>query len=196
MKALTGRIVDWCNSLYPMEREQEIAVRYGLELLLENLIKLIGIFVLAGICGKMGETLIFCLIFCPFRMLAGGIHMKTSFGCFVFMLILIGMGILAGEYLVLGGAVRLGVIILAAALCWLYAPRDTRKNPIAWESVRYKKKYLSILFCLASMAAVEWTTGEEIKVLAVTAILLEVVTILPVTDYINETRFKKRREEI
>ncbi len=196
MKVLAERITAWCNMLCPMEREQEIAVRYGLELLLENLIKLVGIFMLAGIWGKTGEAAIFCLVFCPFRMLAGGIHMKTSMGCFVFMLIIIGIGILGGEYLVFDRAVRWGLMIVAAVLCLLYAPRDTRKNPIVFESVRYKKKYMSVFFCLVSMAAVEWVAGEEIKVLAVLAILLEVATILPVTDYINETRFKKRREII
>lgn len=193
MKRMSEQITAWCSRVCPMQQEQEIAVRFGLELLLENLIKFVGIFLIAGIFGFADKVAIFCLIFCPFRMLAGGIHMKTGTGCFLFMLILIGIGLLCGKYLAISQGLRWLLYGGVIALCLLYAPRDTRKNPIAFASVRSAKKYLSVLFCVFCMAVVEWTATDEIKVLAVTAIILEAVTILPVVDYINENKFQKRR---
>ena len=191
MKVLAQQVTAWCNQLYPMEREQEIAVCYGLELLLENLIKFIGIFLLAGLFGMADEVAIFCLVFCPFRMLAGGIHMRTGTGCFVFMLALISITLFCKEIFILDYTIRWCLVFLIAVLCWKYAPCDTKKNPIVFEEVRRKKKYFSIIFGLLCMVVTEWLGTEEIKVLVVSALFFETLTILPVTDYINENRFKK-----
>lgn len=194
MNMLAKRITDWCNQVYPMKQEQEIAVCYGLELLIENLIKFAGIFLVAALFRMADEVAVFCLVFCPFRMLAGGIHMKTGTGCFLFMLVLIGISLLCQSILVLPWAMRWCMVIFMVAGCWRYAPRDTKKNPIAFESVRTKKKYLSVAFCFFCMLVTECMAAEEIKVLVVSALFLETITILPVADYINENRFQKRRE--
>lgn len=196
MKGLAQRITEWCDERYPMEREQQIAVDYGLELLLENLIKFAGIFLLAGFFGVADEVAVFCCVFCPFRMLAGGIHMRTGTGCFLFMVVLIGFSLFCKEVFQFSFAGRWFLLTVIAVLCWRYAPCDTKRNPIAFEEIKSKKKVFSVMFSVCCMFVTECVGTEEIKVLVVSALLLETLTILPVIDDINENRFQKRREEV
>lgn len=193
MNKINKNIVDWCDNLMPMDSRMKIKVGYGIELLLDSFIKLIGILILATMIGKLKEVIIFCLVFCPLRCLAGGIHMKSSFGCFFFMLVLICVALIFGEY----GRLNLGIsyVIMGGLvlMCLIYAPRDTRKNPIRNVRIRRKKKYLSVILCVVYGIVVINIANEKIVALVLMTMILEVITILPAIDYINENRLMIRR---
>lgn len=195
MKKLTNYIVSWCNQKKPMDDRTKITVSYGIELLLDSLVKFFCFFILAIMIGKEWEVLIFCLVFCPLRCLAGGVHMKTSLGCFFFMLLLIAIAVIFGEYWKVNAGVSYGVIVLLALACLLYAPRDTRKNPIKNEKIRKKKKYLSVALCILYGVVFINMASEKIIALVMMTMILEIITILPIVDFINENRSLIRRVE-
>lgn len=195
MKTLAKNIVDWCAKFIPMDNIVKIKVGYGIELLLDSILKLIGILMLAIIIGKVKEVIIFCLVFCPLRCLAGGIHMKSSFGCFFFMLILICIALIFGEYGRLNIGISYTIIGVLVLMCFMYAPRDTRKNPIKNDEVRRKKKYLSVVLCTIYGIVVTNMENEKIIALVLMTMILEIITILPIIDFINENRLMIRRVE-
>lgn len=194
MKKLTNIIVDWCNQMKPMDERTKISVSYGIELLLDNIFKFIGILILAVVIGKTYEVIIFCLVFCPLRCLAGGIHMKTSMGCFFFMLILISIALIFGEYGRFNKGISFGIIGIIVVGCYKYAPRDTRKNPIKNEKIRLRKRFLSVLLSIIYGVVVINIASEKIIALVLMTMILETITILPIVDYINENRLTIRRD--
>ena len=74
------------------EEEQEI-VQYGLELILENIGKAVGIIGVALFTGYVYQVIIAAIVFMSLRSMAGGIHCKTSLGCFLAMLLVIGISV-------------------------------------------------------------------------------------------------------
>ncbi len=75
---------DWLNKINPKSPEENEVIQYGMELFLDNIIKLIAILIIGIILGKGFETLIVLSTFCGLRLQAGGIHAKTGWGCYWF----------------------------------------------------------------------------------------------------------------
>ena len=67
--------------------EDESAYTYSFEILLSTILNFI-IMLIAAVCfGKIIEALLFAVGFIPFRMLNGGYHAKTNWGCMLMLLV-------------------------------------------------------------------------------------------------------------
>ena len=80
------KISEWCSqSLGGSEEEREV-IAYGLEVLLDTLVKAVVILTAGVITGKPAAFGAVLVILCSLRYWAGGVHCKTGFRCLVVML--------------------------------------------------------------------------------------------------------------
>ena len=73
------------NDIIPDEDEASYA--YSLEILLATVMNFAVLLVTALCFGRLVETLLFSAGFVPFRMLNGGYHAKTHWGCMLMLLL-------------------------------------------------------------------------------------------------------------
>lgn len=78
---MTDQIVKWCNNISPRSEKENMVIRYGAELLIDNSIRLLMVLLAGCLIGKGYETIIILAVFCGIRSQAGGIHAKTGWGC-------------------------------------------------------------------------------------------------------------------
>ena len=68
------------NKINPRDEDDNITIQYGVELILDNLLKLLFIQLLGILLGKGVETFVILFVFCTLRLQAGGIHAKNKYG--------------------------------------------------------------------------------------------------------------------
>ena len=61
-----------------VDEERAEVIRYGFELIIGEVPKLIVMFIIALLLGKIKLFLISVAIICPYRTFSGGIHLKTN----------------------------------------------------------------------------------------------------------------------
>lgn len=138
--------------------EREEAIMYGLELIIGELPKMILLFAIAFIL-KIGWLVIFAYItMLPYKVTAGGFHLKTHFGCTIGTLITYyGNTLLSKAIIIDPTYVKYLIIaviwIVSIIMISLYAPADTINLPILRKKERRVKKILAYIFMTASLIA-------------------------------------------
>lgn len=181
MGSVAGKIALWCCEKCHEEEEVEV-VQYGMELILENVMKTAGVLVIAWITGWIYETLLSAFVFVFLRRWAGGIHMKTSIGCFGAMVFVIMLS-LSMQEVVIWPILFYAILILAIVLVILYAPGDTSNNPITDAEIRKQKKMGAIVTSLIFVLIILGCKSNEIKMLIAVPMVLESLTLIPVNKY-------------
>lgn len=137
-----------------VDDERAEVIKYGLELIIGEVPKFFITLGIAWILGVFKYTLITILIVLPYRLSAGGLHLKTHLGCILGTnLFYVGSAFIS-KYIVFPSLLTrwifiLGVLIFSSIMIALYAPADTENIPILQKKVRKNKKiksYISILF--------------------------------------------------
>lgn len=78
---IARKIVEWCDK--DCTKEEFVIYSYGIELFLNNSLK-ITVFMILGVSMGIGvESLIFFGCFCTLRAFFGGFHAKTDLGCLI-----------------------------------------------------------------------------------------------------------------
>lgn len=167
------------NKINPTTQENNVAIQYGFELILDNIIKLFFIQVLGIILGKGYETFIILLSFCTLRLQAGGIHAKSNIGCSLGMLLVWGISLIGSIFVKLKLPYIVLIYIISSIVILYFAPRGKNINYFTYSS-KLKKKLLSILILtLFSIIAI---LNSNLRELLVYPITLEVLTLLPVNN--------------
>ncbi|MCI8408727.1 MAG: accessory gene regulator B family protein [Lachnospiraceae bacterium] len=154
---------------------------YGLEVLLDNLLKVICIIMLSLILGIFKESMLVFLGFGALRLRAGGFHFDRNIMCW-FTSILITIG---GGYLVYRNFISRNIAILflliALIIILLYAPSGTINNPIAPEN---RKQYRMESIGLVILYLILTCFFGESQIGAAFALggICEAITILPVVN--------------
>jgi len=63
-----------------------VKIRYALDIIKNETIKIVILIVLFSVAGSMKEFLFAAIILFPLRFTSGGMHLKTNIGCFLFSL--------------------------------------------------------------------------------------------------------------
>lgn len=130
-------IASWIDRICPMERVERIKLEYGMEVLLDNLLKAIAFLVMAASLGTIKESLLVFIGFGALRLRAGGCHCDTNAGCWLLSgLIIVGGGCLAHASIMPFGATAFALSLSLWAVA-KYAPSGTANNPIL---PKYHKK--------------------------------------------------------
>lgn len=175
---LTEKILNWCDKASPVSAKQRAIVGYGIELLLETVIKIVIIVLLGFLLHQGPETLLVLAVFCVLRSFAGGSHMKTNAGCAAAMVFMWGISLAAGKWLVIADTgLWLGFAASVASLL-MFAPAETRQNRVMAKAQKRRNKIASVAFTfLFYLGAMFFLDGSS-RMLVIMPVWTEILSIL------------------
>ena len=133
-----------------IDDEEAEVIKYGLELIIGEVPKILLLFIIA-IVLKIGWLVIFAYFtMLPYKIVAGGFHLKTNIGCTIGTLSIYYGNVLISKYITWTQIYTKYIVILIAfvfsmIMVSLYAPADTVNLPIL------TKKDLSYIFATVSL---------------------------------------------
>lgn len=154
-KSLTNKIR---QEMPEINDEKAEVIQYGLELIIGEVPKIILLFVVA-IVLKIGWLVIFAYFtMLPYKIAAGGFHLKTNIGCTIGTLSIYYGNVLISKYITWTQIYTKYIVILIAfvfsmIMVSLYAPADTVNLPILTKKERKTKKILSYIFATITLVA-------------------------------------------
>lgn len=185
-----------------VDDERAEVIMYGLQLLIGEVPKLILLFVVAIIL-KMGWLVIFAYAtMLPYKIVAGGFHLKTNIGCTIGTFIVYFGNVLLSKYImfepiymkyILEGLVWLFTIVMIS----IYAPADTINLPILRKKERKTKKILSYVFASVTLICSLVIRNEVLSNILLFNVFIESVSIsrlaykLTKNEYGYETYLKQ-----
>jgi len=134
-----------------VDNERAEVIKYGLEIIIGEIPKLI-LLVVVAIILKIGWLVVFAyLTMLPYKVMAGGFHLKTNIGCLIGTFTVYYGNVLLSKYMVIEPMYLKYIIIIATwifsiIMISLYAPADTINLPILRKKERKTKKILSYIF--------------------------------------------------
>lgn len=138
--------------------ERAEAIMFGLQLIIGEIPKLILLFALAIIL-HIGKLVIFAYIsMLPYKIVAGGFHLKTNLGCTIGTFLVYFGNVLLSKYIIIQPVymkyILIGLIwIFSMIMISIYAPADTINMPILRTKERRAKKVLSYIFATIMLIA-------------------------------------------
>ncbi len=147
-KSLTKKIQE---QMPEVDNERAEVIKYGLEIIIGEIPKLI-LLVVVAIIFKIGWLVVFAyLTMLPYKVMAGGFHLKTNIGCLIGTFTVYYGNVLISKYMVIEPIYLKYIIIIATwifsiIMISLYAPADTINLPILRKKERKTKKILSYIF--------------------------------------------------
>ena len=154
-ESLTNRIR---QEMPEIDDEKAEVIRYGLELIIGEIPKIVLLFVIAIIL-KIGWLVVFAYFtMLPYKIVAGGFHLKTNIGCTIGTLTIYYGNVLISEYITwtpiyMKYIMILVIFIFSIIMIILYAPADTVNLPILTKKERKTKKILSYIFATITLVA-------------------------------------------
>ena len=134
-----------------IDNQRAEVIMYGLQLIIGEIPKILLLFVTA-IMLKIGWLVIFAYVtMLPYKIVAGGFHLKTHIGCTIGTFIVYFGNVLISKYLIIQpNSIKyisiLLIWIFSIIMITLYAPADTINVPILRKEERKLKKILSYIF--------------------------------------------------
>ena len=162
--------------------ERAQIIKYGLQLMIGEIPKFILLIAMAIIL-KIGWLVIFAYItMLPYKIVAGGFHLKTHIGCTIGTFIVYFGNVLISKNLILQPAYLKYII---AGLIWgislimisLYAPADTVNAPILRKKERKLKKILSYIFATITLLVAMLIKDNTLSNILLINVLLESISI-------------------
>ena len=154
-ESLTNRIR---QEMPEIDDEKADVIRYGLELIIGEIPKIVLLFVIAIIL-KIGWLVVFAYFtMLPYKIVAGGFHLKTNIGCTIGTLTIYYGNVLISKYITwtpiyMKYIMILVIFIFSIIMISLYAPADTVNLPILTKKERKTKKILSYIFATITLVA-------------------------------------------
>lgn len=138
-----------------IDDEKAEVINYGLQLIIGEVPKIILLFAVAIILD-IGWYVIFAYItMLPYKIVAGGFHLKTNIGCTIGTFVVYYGNVLLSKALEIGFEtkclVALIIWIFSMIMINLYAPADTINLPILRKKERRLKKILSYIFATLTL---------------------------------------------
>lgn len=186
------------------ERKDTDFIRYGIEITLGGVIKLVVIFSMAVLFGVFLEVIVLSLSFAVFRMMTGGVHMSTYFRCMVSSLLLF-----ITPAFILKDIARtihpfyllLTTFMIVSFIIFRYVPVPAANRPIP-EQKRLFFKWTSFLFLILWIimminVAITFPSFSYIPFISAIGLLLQSFTLIPFgyQTFVNIDQFLQKRKE-
>lgn len=171
-------ITDWCQKNGCVSEEEYPIVLYGLEIMFNTSLKIMGILLISMMLEIFWEVLLSMLVFCSMRYWAGGWHSNTHIGCFSTMLFICVcpafLKSIEAKW-VIPVWVCMGLYSLYNIL--RYAPRNSKVNPITVERILKRKRIGSVVECIALLMAMCMLQETEVRWLIIVPLFAEAITL-------------------
>ena len=194
-----------CNSITRKMREQipdinderAEVINYGLQLIIGEIPKLILLFALAAIF-KIAPLVIFAYIsMLPYKIVAGGFHLKTNIGCTIGTLLIYYGNVFISKNIVFQPEwlklLSVGFIwVLSIIMIKKYAPADTMNLTILRKKDRRIKKNLSYLFATLTLIVGLIIKNNTLSNILIFNVLIETLCITQLAYKITKNEYGYR----
>ena len=174
--------------------EREEAIEYGIELIVGELPKMILLVVIAFIL-KIG-WLVICAYFTmlPYKITAGGFHLKTHIGCTIGTLIIYYGNVLLSQRIIIEPiyikyTVIIALWIISIIMISLYAPADTINLPILRRKERRLKKILAYIFMTVTLVFALIIKNNTISNILIFNTLIETLCITKIAYKLTKNQY-------
>lgn len=171
------RIFCWLNSVNQMEGVYEDKVKYGIKIILYNLLSTMFVLIVGSLFSNIRSALIAYLAFGIFRIIAGGMHFDRSIQCLTVTSLIVAGSANVAETCNIPMFLILIMYILMFIAVYKYAPSETLTHPIK-ENDKGKRKKQSIILLFVYMI-ISLLNKDVTGKLIFIAVCCEVMTILP-----------------
>ena len=175
LEDIADKITQYFAKFITREEIELAKMKLGIEVLLHDVCMIGLILLLALYLSILTETLIFMLVFGIFRMVSGGIHLKSSIGCLIGTGCMVIGGVKISEMLTINILQTVVLFIILIIITYWLSPQGTENNPIG-QSNRISQKYCSCILVFSYMMTA--ICCSQIRDLITLAALFEVVTLI------------------
>lgn len=177
-----------------VDDERAEVIKYGLELIMGELPKMFLLFIIAWLLGIFKYALISFAIILPYKLVSGGVHLKTHIGCILGTSLLYCGNVFISKYINITdikNQIIFSAIILTFAIIMisLYAPADTENVPILRKKERTKKKIISYIIVTAMIIISFFVKDRVISNMFRVGVLLQSIMISKLTYNIFKVKF-------
>lgn len=181
--------------------EKAEVIRYGLELIIGEIPKLVLTVVLAFILKIGWLFLLTYIVLLPYKVASGGFHCKTHLGCFVGTCIMYFGTVFIAKYInynpfYLKYVVAFLVLIFGIIMVSLYAPADTENVPIISIKERKEKKILSYIFLILNIVVALVMPNEIISNILIVGTFIHTCTITKLAYKITKNKYGYQVESL
>ena len=177
-----------------VDDERAEVIKYGLELIIGELPKMFLLFIIAWLLGIFKYALISFAIILPYKLVSGGVHLKTHIGCILGTSLLYCGNVFISKYnnitdiknQIIFSAI---ILIFAIIMISLYAPADTENVPILRKKERAKKKIISYIIVTAMIIISFLVKDRVISNMFRVGVLLQSIMISKLTYNIFKVKF-------
>ena len=178
---LTLSILNCLTCHYERCEIERLKIKYGIQLILNMLTKILVSFLIGAIIGLFMETLLLVLFFGIIRLYSGGAHYDSDKMCWIVTVAIFVGGALFSNVVDMNIYFFVVSILTATVLLWKYAPSQTTKNPIPY-NCRRSRKYRVVLFSLLYLLIGITCRNEITMVLIFIAVWSNVISVLPMCN--------------
>ena len=174
--------------------ERAEVIKYGLELIIGELPKMFLLFIIAWLLGIFKYALISFAIILPYKLVSGGVHLKTHIGCILGTSLFYCGNVFISKYINIPdikNQIIFSAIILTFAIIMisLYAPAYTENVPILRKKERAKKKIISYIIVTAMIIISFLVKDRVISNMFRVGVLLQSIMISKLTYNIFKVKF-------
>lgn len=161
------------------EEEREL-YQYGFQRVLEAAINLFISILIAAAMHKIGEGILFFLVFVPLRSYAGGLHLEHYWSCLALSCFTYFLLLLAVPYVTISLYLTIPFILLCILLVWLLYPVEHSNRTIDHVELLVFRKRLKwyLLFDSVLMFLFAFLGKNDYLILILLTLLLVVVSMI------------------
>ncbi len=182
------------KSMPEIDDDRAEVILYGVQLIVGEVPKIFLMFGLGFILGLWWQTLLAFFLILPYKICAGGFHLKTHLGCFLCTnIVYCGNAILSTVYTFPIQLVKIITIItiwvIGIVLVSIYAPADTENLPILTKKERKTKKILSYIFLSINMIVAIFIPNKIISNLLIFGTAIQTISITRIAYILTKNRY-------
>lgn len=191
---LYNRVVDGIteyvvkNTNEKSEDDIEI-LKYGIEVIIMNISKLIIIFAFMYALGLFKECIIITVIFGGIRRFASGLHVKGFFKCLIFSTLHFLFMIYLASITDINVIIKTIIAMVSIFHIAMYAPADTEEKPYLDENIRKNLKKKATATSLIYSLVWIFGFGGKVSGYFIAAIVGQIILIHPYTYRIARRRY-------
>jgi accessory gene regulator B len=172
-----------------------VKIKYGLEILRNEVTKFVILIIAFYISGYLLQFLFATSILLPLRSFAGGLHMRTNIGCFLCSLIVFLLQINILPMLSVSTPILFVILIISSFIVAYTAPIPNKKRPIKTKRRYHTLKIISMVAIVAVDAilmSLFCADHEVFFIIGIWVVVLQALQML--IARINITRKEKGNE--
>ena len=181
---------NFINKHQNLDHYNQVKIKYGLEVLYHFVTKTIVIFFVSYLLHLLKYTLLLFIFYGPIRMFGHGLHAKSNKWCWINSLSVYLILDLYLKYTNFNFTILIILLFISLFSIVLWAPADTKNEPLVNKKTRKKLKIKSIIIGIAYCIIFMITKYSILQKIICFSLLLESVLINPFIYYITKSKYK------